>query len=100
MGDLAWIRNKHFVFPQKALRYSAVALGSSGSGKSEMLRRAAYGAHKVYQRQVIHVDVKGNKKRDDEESEDNAARFVATMRADWGADGQGLPVDALCWLAR
>ncbi len=34
MGDLAWKRNKHFVYPQKALRYSAVALGSSGSGKS------------------------------------------------------------------
>ena len=83
MGDLAWTRKKHkyFVYPQKALRYSAVALGSSGSGKSEMLRRAAYGAYKVYRRQVIHVDVKGNKKRDDEESEDNAARFVAAMRA-------------------
>jgi hypothetical protein len=36
MGDLPWTRNrkKHFVFPQKALRYSAVMLGSSGSGKS------------------------------------------------------------------
>src|SRR5260370_29354072 len=83
MGDLAWTRKKHkyFVYPQKALRYSAVALGSSGSGKSEMLRRAAYGAYKAYRRQVIHVDVKGNKKRDDEESEDNAARSVAAMRA-------------------
>ncbi len=81
MGDLLWTRNKHFVFPLKALKYSAVTLGSSGSGKSETLRRVAYGAHKVYQRQVIHIDVKGNKKRDDEESEDNAARFVATMRA-------------------
>src|SRR6266851_275605 len=83
MGDLAWTRNKnkHFVFPQKALRYSAVILGSSGSGKSETIRRAAYGAHKVYRRQVIHIDAKGNTKKDDEESEDSAARFVATMRA-------------------
>jgi len=83
MGDLAWTRNKnkHFVFPQQALRYSAVILGSSGSGKSETIRRAAYGAHKVYRRQVIQSDAKGNTKRDDEESEDSAARFVATMRA-------------------
>src|SRR5260221_14074935 len=81
MGDLAWKQNGYFGFPQKALRYSAVALGSSGSGKSEMLRRAAYGAHGVYRRQVIYVEAKGNKKRDDEESEDSAARFIATMRA-------------------
>lgn len=81
MGDLNWKRKGKFVYPEKALKYSAVVLGQSGSGKSEMLRRAAYGTHKVYRRQVIHVDAKGNKKRDDEESEDNAARFVATMRA-------------------
>ncbi len=81
MGDLPWKRNHLFGFPLKALRYSAVTLGSSGSGKSETFRRMAYGAHKVYHRQVIHVDAKGNKKRDDEESEDNAARFIATMRA-------------------
>jgi hypothetical protein len=58
MGDLAWTRNKnkHFVFPQKALRYSAVILGSSGSGKSETIRRGVYGAHKVYRRQVIQID--------------------------------------------
>src|SRR5258708_23800387 len=81
MGDLPWKRNHLFGFPVKALSYSAVTLGSSGSGKSETFRRMAYGAHKVYHRQVIHVDAKGNKKRDDEESEDNAARFIATMRA-------------------
>ncbi len=81
MGDLAWKRNKHFVYPQKALRYSAVALGSSGSGKSETLRRIAYGAYKVYRRQIIYLDAKGNKKRDEEESEDSAAQFLATMRA-------------------
>lgn len=81
MGDLPWKRKKHFVYPQKALRYSAVILGSSGSGKSETIRRAAYGAHKVYRRQVILLDAKGNTKRDDEESEDSAARFLATMRA-------------------
>jgi hypothetical protein len=83
MGDLLWKRNsnRYFVFPLKALHYSAVALGSSGSGKSETLRRVAYGAHKVYRWQVIHIDAKGNEKRDDEESEDNAARFIATMHA-------------------
>lgn len=81
MGDLNWQHNHLFGFPQKALRYSAVALGSSGSGKSETIRRVEYGAHKVFRRQVIHIDAKGNTKRDDEESEDSAARFVATMRA-------------------
>jgi hypothetical protein len=85
MGDLPWTRKrhrkKHFVFPEKALRTSAVMLGASGSGKSETIRRAEYGGHKVYRRQVIHIDAKGNTKKDDEESEDSAARFVATMRA-------------------
>jgi hypothetical protein len=85
MGDLPWTRKrhqkKHFVFPEKALCTSAVMLGSSGSGKSETIRRAEYGGHKVYRRQVIHIDAKGNTKKDDEESEDSAARFVATMRA-------------------
>jgi hypothetical protein len=89
MGDLPWKRKKLFVFPQKALRYSAVTLGSSGSGKSETLRRMAYGAHKVYGRQVIYVEAKGNRKRDDEESEDSAARFIATMR---GAGAQTIKV--------
>ncbi|MGB8348780.1 MAG: hypothetical protein WCD86_28135 [Ktedonobacteraceae bacterium] len=81
MGDLAWKRRRYVVFPLKALRYSAVALGSSGSGKSETLRRIAYGVRKIYGWQVIHIDAKGNEKRDDEESEDNAARFIATMDA-------------------
>jgi hypothetical protein len=81
MGDLAWKRRGKFVFPKKALRYHAVALGSTGSGKSVTLARNAYGAHKVYHQQVIQIDAKGETKREDEASEDNAARFVATMQA-------------------
>lgn len=81
MGDLAWTRRGKFVFPQKALRYHAVALGSTGSGKSVTLARNAYGAHKVYHQQVVYMDAKGETKREDEASEDNAARFVATMHA-------------------
>jgi hypothetical protein len=81
MGDLAWIRRGVFGFPKKALRLHAVILGSSGSGKTETELRAAYGAHKVYQQQVIYLDAKGESKREDEQSEDNAARFVATMQA-------------------
>ncbi len=85
MGDLRWTRTRarktHFVLPHEALRTSAVMLGASGSGKSETIRRSEYGAHKVYRLQVIHIDAKGNTKEAEEESEDSAARFVATMRA-------------------
>lgn len=81
MGDLAWTYKHLFCFPLKALRYHAVALGASGSGKSETLLRIAYGARKVYQQQVVYLDAKGETKRDEERGEDNAARFIATMRA-------------------
>jgi hypothetical protein len=81
MGDLTWIRRGVFGFPKKALRLHAVILGSSGSGKTETELRAAYGARKVYQQQIIYLDAKGESKREDEQSEDNAARFVATMQA-------------------
>ncbi len=81
MGDLAWTRRDLFTFPHKALHLHAVALGSSGSGKTETLLRAAYGAHKIYRQQVIYLDAKGETKRADEQGQDNAARFVATMRA-------------------
>jgi hypothetical protein len=81
MGDLAWKRRSLSVFPEKALRHHAVALGSSGSGKSVTLSRNAYGARKVYHQQVVYLDAKGETKREDEAGEDNAARFVATMQA-------------------
>ncbi len=82
MGDLRWIhRKKRFVYPLKALRYHAVALGGSGSGKTETLFRIAYGGRKVYKLQVIFLDAKGETKREEEQAEDNAARFVATMQA-------------------
>lgn len=87
MGDLAWKRNRNkvFCYPLAALRHHAVALGSSGSGKTETLFRTAYGAKKVYQLQVVYLDAKGETKRDEEQGQDNAARFVATMHAA-GAD--------------
>ncbi len=81
MGDLAWKKRNLFFYPRKALNYHAVALGSSGSGKSITLARSAYGARKVYQQQVVYLDAKGETKREDEAGEDNAARFVATMQA-------------------
>src|SRR5713226_4384207 len=81
MGNLAWKRRGKFVFPEKALRYHAVALGSTGSGKSITLSRNAYGAHKVYHQQVVYLDAKGETKREDEAGEDSAARYVATMQA-------------------
>src|SRR6266496_116862 len=81
MGDLAWKQRGLFVFPLKALRYHAVVLGSSGSGKSVTLERSAYGAHKVYHQQVVYLDAKGETKREDEAGKDNAAHFVAAMQA-------------------
>src|SRR5215469_2041188 len=80
MGDLAWKRRGYFGFPEKALRTHAVVLGATGSGKTETEYRIAYGAHKVNRRQVIFLDAKGESKREDEQQEDNAARFVATMQ--------------------
>ena len=81
MGDLPWKRRGYFGFPEKALRTHAVVFGSSGSGKTETEYRIAYGAHKVHQRQVIMLDAKGQSRREEEQQEDNAARFVATMQA-------------------
>ena len=81
MGDLLWSRKRLFTFPLAALRHHAVCLGATGSGKTETLYRCAYGAYKVYQMQVIYLDAKGESKRAQEQEGDNAARFVATMRA-------------------
>jgi hypothetical protein len=81
MGDLPWTHRGMFGFPLKALRLHAVVLGSSGSGKTKTQFRTAYGAHKIYQQQVIYLDAKGETKREDEAGEDNAAQFVATMQA-------------------
>ena len=81
MGDLLWSRKGLFTFPLAALRHHAVCLGASGSGKTETLYRCAYGAYKIYRQQVIYLDAKGESKRAEEKEGDNAARFVATMRA-------------------
>jgi Type IV secretion-system coupling protein DNA-binding domain len=79
MGDLPWIRRNHFTFPLKALQLHTTVLGTSGSGKTETIFRICYGARKAYNRQVIYLDAKGDSKREEEQAEDNAARFVATM---------------------
>src|SRR2546430_2082832 len=81
MGDLLWSRKRMFTFPLSSLRHHAVCLGATGSGKTETLYRCAYGAYKVYRLQVIYLDAKGESKRAEEKEGDNAARFVATMRA-------------------
>jgi hypothetical protein len=81
VGDLAWNRNGLFILPFKALRHHVVCLGASGSGKTETLFRTAYGACKIYRQQVIYLDLKGESKRGEEREDDNAARFVAAMRA-------------------
>jgi hypothetical protein len=81
MGDLKWTQRRHFGFPEKAMRTHAVIFGSTGSGKTETELRIAYGGHKIYHRQVIYLDAKGETKREDEMQQDNAARFVAAMHA-------------------
>jgi hypothetical protein len=81
MGDLAWTHRSLFGFPASALHLHAIALGASGSGKTETLLRIAYGARHNYGQQVIYLDAKGESKSDEEASQDNAARFLATMLA-------------------
>jgi hypothetical protein len=81
MGDLAWKKRSLFYYPKKALRHHAVILGNTGSGKSVTLMRTAYGARKVNRMQVVYLDAKGETKREDEASQDNAALFVAAMQA-------------------
>jgi len=81
MGDLAWKKRGLFTFPKKALYYHATVLGSSGSGKSVTLERCAYGTRKSYNQQVVYLDAKGETKREDEASQDNAAHFVAAMQS-------------------
>ena len=79
MGDLQWTHRNHFTFPKKALQLHTTILGTSGSGKTETILRLCYGARKAYGLQVIYLDAKGDSKREEEQAEDNAARFVATM---------------------
>ncbi len=76
MGDfMTWRRGNWVGFPAYDLGEHTVCVGSSGSGKTETLLRLAYGARKVYGRQIIFIDAKGD------ERQETAARFVAAMRA-------------------
>lgn len=81
MGDLPWIRRNRFTFPLSALRLHSTILGTSGSGKTETIFRICYGARKAYRLQVIYLDAKGQARKEEEQAEDTAARFVATMTA-------------------
>src|SRR5215472_8830379 len=82
MGDLPWKKRGRFGLPLDALRLHLTIVGATGSGKTETIHRIEYGARKVYGLQINHVDAKGETPADEEEREkDNAARFVASMRA-------------------
>jgi len=59
-------------FPEAELRKHVVAVGASGSGKSETLLRIAALAAKVYGWQVIYIDAKGEPR--------TAARFLSAMK--------------------
>ncbi len=59
-GDLwQWVVEGLFVYPLYALMYHAVVAGRTGTGKSELLRRIAYMAAKIYHLKVVWVDGKG-----------------------------------------
>src|SRR5260370_31269180 len=59
-GDLwQWVVEGLFVYPLYALLYHAVVAGRTGTGKSELLRRIAYMAAKIYHLKVVWVDGKG-----------------------------------------
>jgi type IV secretion system coupling TraD/TrwB family protein len=74
MGDLTtWRRGNWVGFPAHNLGEHTICVGSSGSGKTETLLRIAYGARKVYGRQIIFIDAKGDERKE------TAARFVAAM---------------------
>lgn len=82
MGDLPWKKRGRFGLPLDALRLHLTIAGATGSGKTETIHRIEYGARKVYGLQIIHIDAKGETPADEEERDkDNAARFVASMRA-------------------
>jgi hypothetical protein len=73
-GDLhQWQRQQWLVYPERELSQHAVAIGASGSGKTETLLRIASLAAQVYGWQVIYLDAKGEEK--------TAARFLAAMQA-------------------
>lgn len=76
MGDLVtWRRGDLLGIPAYDLSEHAVAIGSTGSGKTEGLLRFAYGGKKVYHKQIIYIDAKGD------ERQDTPARFFAAMKA-------------------
>jgi hypothetical protein len=79
LGSLGWRKRGLAVLPLEALRLHLTILGTSGSGKTETINRIAYAARKVHRMQIIYLDAKGNTKREEEEGQDNAARFVAAM---------------------
>lgn len=75
MGDLAWRQKNYIGIPAFDLGEHGIAIGSPGSGKTEALLRFAYSAKKVYRKQVIYIDAKGD------ERQDTPARFFAAMKA-------------------
>jgi len=79
LGDLKWRKRGLAVFPLDALHLHTIILGSSGTGKTETILRMAATARAAHRLQVIYPDAKGETKRDEEASQDNAARFVAAM---------------------
>lgn len=75
-GDLQqWQHKQWLTYPARELSQHAVAIGASGSGKTETLLRIAALAAQEYGWQVIYLDAKGEEK--------TAARFLAAM-ADTG----------------
>jgi hypothetical protein len=70
-GDLDWTQGRYITYPPVVLGRHLVAIGASGSGKTETSIRLAYGAAKVYGWKVFYLDCKGD--------EEMAARFMNAM---------------------
>jgi hypothetical protein len=71
-GDLTdWVRDRVVHYPAKVLGRHLVAVGGTGSGKTETLLRLAHGAAAELGWQVLYIDGKGDPA--------NIGRFVASM---------------------
>jgi hypothetical protein len=72
IGTLPWCVGPYAILPAQELAKHGVAIGGSGSGKTESLLRLAYIAAVVYGYRVFFIDAKGDS--------NTAARFLAIMR--------------------
>jgi hypothetical protein len=96
-GDLDWVQGRYLTYPPVVLGRHLVAIGASGSGKTETSIRLAYGAAKVYGWKVFYLDCKGDEEMADRFMDAmaaagyaNIARFPDRAYDGWRGDGVAL----------